>query len=169
MDRESTPESTDFIELHGRLCEHSELECRLPGAQIRLEEHPPLPEYLKPVLQAAGLKDDANGKESYEIHLEMPGYENNQLEVMLSRQSRAQAIKDGEKLERTLEAKKQLSGQVKVHILSYPSENKIVPAMLWADLTVPGIGEVSVSSAADTLSEALRTMQRVLPGASINS
>lgn len=128
-----------------------------------------MPEYLKEALEAAGIEDNAKGKASFEIHLEMPDYQEEQLEMIISRESRGAAIRDGQRLERLLKDREVLPGKAKVHILSYPSEDKIVPAMLWVDMSLQGIGEVSVSAAADTLSQAMKAMQRVMPGAYMDS
>lgn len=166
---DQTPKSTDFIELHGHLSEWSELNCKLPGVTARLEEYPPVPKELNEALQAAGLKDTAEGKASFEVHLEMPGYEQEQLEIIIARDSRRKAVYDAGKLEKLLKEKKVLPGEVKAHILSYPSENTIVPAMLWVDTALEEIGEISISAAADTLSQALKAMRRVMPGVSMNS
>lgn len=165
---DSFPRSTNFISLHGRLAEQSDLGAEIPGAEVYLEEHPALPEELKPILAQAGLEDTAEGKTSWETHISLPCRGTDSLELITARFSRDEAIRDGKRLEGLL-AKGTLPGEVEVKVISYPGEDLIVPAMLWADIEAGAVGGVSVSAAADTLQKALTLMRQVLPGAQLNS
>lgn len=169
MDIDSLPNSTDFVELHGRLAEWSQMDCRLPGGQIRLEEIPQTTEEVKGALDTLGIKDDFEGQTHWEINLDLPCEGLDTLTVVAGRDSRGGALRAGQALEEMLLQGKTLPGELDAHILSYPSEDKVVPAMLWADLEVEGVGKVSAHAASDTLAEALAILRRVLPGASLNS
>jgi len=164
--------STNFMKQHGRLAEQSEIKCDLPGAQLWLEEVPQSSIEFKEALSDLFPKIDTADGLGWEMHLELPYPEDPlaTLEITLDRSSRDRALKDGQALQARLIADQLINQPCLAQILSYPGlPGSGVPAMLWTDLRLEGVGDISVISSADTIQEALRAMQTLLPQASTNS
>lgn len=166
------PYKTQFIELFGKQVEFSELQCRIPEASALLQEISPTPPELGAALVAEGIQGADETRTVWELTFEMPAVISDgpdQLSVTLNRFSRSSALSDGARFQDFVLGGNSFEDEVNAQVISYPSDDLICPAMLWADFELPGVGQVSLSASADDFSTALKLMQSLAPGVRFNS
>lgn len=163
----AVPRATSFIELYGQMIETSEIDCKIPGATIQINELPEAPEEIRQIQDIAGISDEFAGQRSFEGTLNFPEDQDTTLELITHQPTRSLALSTVLAAEKNYLKDGSFSGPVETKVLSYPSEH--APAMIWAEAIVPEIGHFSLMTSANNLSLALARLQEVVPQAKMPS
>lgn len=163
----SAPRATSFIRLYGQMIEASEIDCRIPGAKIQINELPEAPDEIVEIQQLAGIDDEFAGQTSFEGTIEFANQDDTTLELITHQPNRSLALSTVLAAEKAYLQAGSLPGEVETKVLSYPSET--VPAMIWAEVVTPEVGHYSLMASGDDLSRALARLREVVPQAQMPS
>lgn len=148
-----------FVDAGDGLVEWSFWHTALAGVDLELEERAPLSEARAALVAAAGLTDDAEGRRCYEARLVLPILDGlASLTFTLTRWERQAALAGGLALARTVATALPLRGRWDARVLAREDQHRGLPAMLWADGQLDGIGPVAAVGTDATLAGARRIL-----------
>jgi len=159
--RSSIPKATEFIESFGEMAEWSEIDCNIGGATMHITECPEASDEVKEAMDIIGM--DYDRSKTWEASIEMITPESGDgVTISTQQPSRDLALATILAVEDCLLRNGKLLASPEVKILSYPYGDS-VPAMIWADVSLPEIGKINLLSSGDNLHSALYLMRNVLP------